>query len=290
MVRNKRELLAAASEWVNHAKDDIRHSLTQFMDRVGADENRMADILGTSVAEIHSILNGTGDVTLSTFAKLLIATDNAIEIKPVAAVMGDMPRGGFPSPEQMQEEVARRGGSTCVGEMPMPPMPPMGGRHPMPPMPQGMPGGCDMMEVDLDRLNTSELQKLALRDGFTRHEIEGKSRGELIDMLETRQQEAIRRGEFGPTPAPWEDEPSFDENDDELEFEDEWNDEEEEASDDWGDEWEEEETTDAPDPCCERPVNDAPKRAADESLARVMMEELDNNPRLREIVRRHLRK
>lgn len=284
MVRNKRELLAAASEWVNHAKDDIHHSLTQFMERTGADVNRMADILGTSVAEVQSIISGTGDITLSTFAKLLIATDNAIEIKPVSAVMGQGHRGGFPTPSQMQSQVARRGGSTNVGDMPMPPMPPMGGRQ-MPPMAQG----CDMMEVDLDRLHTTELHQLALRDGFSASEISGKSRSELIDMLEARQQEAIRRGEFGLEPSPWE-------NDGLCEDPDYLLDDNEGAKEDPDlyDDLDPNENFDD----CNRPLNyseelveraESPKRATDETLARVMVEELNNNPRLREIVSRHLR-
>ena len=144
MIKNRQTLLALAAEWTTRAKNDLREQILNFMREVGTDETELANALGISDGELSQILNGNGEITLSTFAKILIATENAIEIKPIGATpfgsygqIPPMPRGQFGPCGAMRPRDGR-------------PMPPMGGQMPpmgVPPMgdvPQrrfcGMPG------------------------------------------------------------------------------------------------------------------------------------------------------
>lgn len=131
MIKNRRELLAMAAEWVAMAKNDMRRQIVAFMENVGTDEAELAHALGVSDAELAQILHGNGEITLTTFAKILIATDNVLEIKPMAATQF----GGYDNIPRPQR------GQNPMGGRPMPqqrPMPPMGNRQ-RPPM--GMPMG-----------------------------------------------------------------------------------------------------------------------------------------------------
>lgn len=80
---NRGQLQRMASEWVRMAKNDIRNKVIEFMDEVGTDENELAYALAISNGELNQILEGNGEITLSTFAKLLIATNHVLEIKPI---------------------------------------------------------------------------------------------------------------------------------------------------------------------------------------------------------------
>ena len=284
MVRNKQELLAKASEWVNHAKNDLRSSLINFMERVGADQNRIANALGLSVGEVDQILNGNGEITLSTFAKLLVATNNVLEIKPLTEVRGaikpnGIPRGGFPNPNQLHRMTGSR--PTAV--------PPMGSNlHPFgapmaPPMGGNIPMG---QEIDLDTLSMQELRMIAIQSGLTaRMPITRMSREQLIDALERQQQEDIASGRLpNPNCATKIEEPSFMNNiaQDEEEFGD---------ADDCGneaeDEWNSFDDTEAED-TQEMPQNEDGGFDNDSHLASLLIDELDNNPRLRELIKNHL--
>ena len=292
MVRNKQELLAKASEWVNHAKNDLRSSLINFMERVGADQNRIANALGLSVGEVDQILNGNGEITLSTFAKLLVATNNVLEIKPLTEVRGairpnGMPRGGFPNPNQLHRMTGSRPTAVPPMDSPLPPFgapmaPPMGGNMPM------------GQEIDLDTLSIQQLRMIAIQTGLTaRMPITRMTREQLIDALERQQQEDIANGRI-PNPMsgripnhngaiPME-EPSFtnDIAQDEADFGD---------VDDWGDEAEEEwnqfDDTEAED-TQEMPQNEDAGFDNDSHLASLLIDELDNNPRLRALIKNHL--
>lgn len=293
MVKNKRELLAMATEWTNHAKNDMRNQLIGFMESVGTDQRRLADVLGLSDGEIDQILNGNGEITLSTFAKLLIATDNVLEIKPMAAVARTSRHGGgaqTPQRDSRGRFMPKNGGMPMPprGGMPMPPMgggyptpeemrrmhggmpmPPMGGQMPprfggMPGMSQRMNGGMPMppmggqqtmpcKEIDLDELSRKELINLINQQGFNREiDVRNASRGELIDFLEMKQQAEM------PTVEPRqnvvvEDAP--------MELNDNHVENDEQAQTNGG---------------------------ADEHLAEMLMNELENNPRLREVVNRYM--
>ena len=216
MIQNKRELLAKASEWVNMAKNDLRGQIVAFMREMGTDAATLADALGISDGELEQILNGNGEITLSTFAKILIATDNAIEIKPITTTpwggYDAMARHGRPTPPPMGNPRMNRrpmppmGGMVPpMGDMPQrrfcgmpgvkgnrPTPPPMGNprmnRRPMPPMGGMMPPmeGMPSMETmaALDAMpRTTLVQTIRDNDWDTEIDVASASRADLIDFL-----------------------------------------------------------------------------------------------------------
>ena len=80
---NRQKLQTLASEWVRVAKSDIRGKVMDFMREVDTTPRELAYVLAISDEELEQILRGNCEITLTTFAKLLIATGNALEIKPI---------------------------------------------------------------------------------------------------------------------------------------------------------------------------------------------------------------
>lgn len=112
MVRNKEELVEAANAWLDVAQNDIRKHAIAFMESTGVDAETLADILDTDVEIVNGMIEGTCDIPMSVFAKILIATNNCIVIVPA-------------------DEMPRHGGMTPRGQRPMggmrPQMPRVGG-------------------------------------------------------------------------------------------------------------------------------------------------------------------
>lgn len=139
MVKNREELMGIANQWMQMASMDLRNHLVSFMEEVGADENELANVLCISVNDLNNILNCSGNISLATFAKLLIATDNVIEIKPISKT----PLKGFDRKPIMGQMKPKRP-IKSKGNNQIPNMPPMFGEMPpmfgeMPPMFEGMP-------------------------------------------------------------------------------------------------------------------------------------------------------
>jgi len=128
---NRQILQASASEWVRQAKNDIRNRMNEFMREVGSTRSELAYALGISEGEIAQILEGNGEITLTTFAKLLIATGNVLEIKPIEDSPLLMENGAPVIPQEMAHR--------------MPPMP-RGMRRPGSPVPPPPPGLFDDFE------------------------------------------------------------------------------------------------------------------------------------------------
>lgn len=84
MIKNREQLLALSADWSARAKNDLRNKMIEFIEMSGMNQAQLSDVLGMSMGEIEQILNGNGEITLTTFAKLLIATDHVLEIKPLA--------------------------------------------------------------------------------------------------------------------------------------------------------------------------------------------------------------
>ena len=80
---NRQILQTLASDWVRVAKNDIRKKVIDFMAEVDTTPHELAYVLAISDGELQQIIEGNGEITLTTFAKLLIATGNALEIKPI---------------------------------------------------------------------------------------------------------------------------------------------------------------------------------------------------------------
>lgn len=91
MVRNKTELLQKSNAWMGVALKDLRKHLVSFINLVktangGIDIpiDTVARMFGEDPNLIRAIYNGqVRDIPLSFFAKLLIATNHAIEIKQI---------------------------------------------------------------------------------------------------------------------------------------------------------------------------------------------------------------
>ena len=101
-------LQSLASDWTRMAKNDIRTKIIEFMEEVNTTTRELAYALAISEGELEQILRGNGEMTLSTFAKLLIATGNALEIKPIEQTpIGDysnMPREQMPPMPRMRPQ------------------------------------------------------------------------------------------------------------------------------------------------------------------------------------------
>lgn len=190
MIKNRRELENIAAQWMGHAMNDLREQLISFIEQNGTNEVELANALTVPVEEIESILNGGGDIALSTFAKLLIGTENVIEIKPASVMKqhGFPPRGRMPMPPMGEGRMPRR-------PMGMP-MPPMGEGFPMPPMGEemptrfgGMPGVSKKVSNKPNRLPNgrfapknmpkSGMQRVRLED----LELDELGRNELCDII-----------------------------------------------------------------------------------------------------------
>ena len=131
---NREQLQKLASEWTRMAKNDIRNKVISFMREVDASERELAYVLAISDGELKQILEGNGEISLSTFAKLLIATGNALEIKPIE----DTPISDYeniPTEEEFERPLPRP--NVFARQKPQP-MQPQFGRpsfsRPIPPM------------------------------------------------------------------------------------------------------------------------------------------------------------
>lgn len=102
MVKNREELLQVAQSNANQLKGHLRKAIGDFLNAQGVSPDELAYVLGISNEEMHQILDGDGNITVNTLSKLLVATDMAVEIKPVVMTPlkgygRNMPRSGaFP--------------------------------------------------------------------------------------------------------------------------------------------------------------------------------------------------
>ena len=147
MIRNREQLLQLSADWATRAKNDIRSKMIEFIEASGMNQAQLSDVLGMSMGEIEQILNGNGEITLTTFAKLLIATDHVLEIKPLS--MSPMAQGMPRVNQPRQRRTAQRrdeNGRFVRSEEPQ--MPQMVDGYPIPP--RGMNGGMMPPPMDED--------------------------------------------------------------------------------------------------------------------------------------------
>lgn len=121
MIRNKTELLSLTGAWVNEAKNDLRRQALEFMRVTETSESELADMLSISDGELEQILRGNCEISLSTFAKILIATDHMVEVKPLHATPFRREGNGFgfPCPNDVQNTERTR----CERQTPTPQQP-----------------------------------------------------------------------------------------------------------------------------------------------------------------------
>lgn len=213
MPKTRQQIQEAATYWLQQAKGDLRNKINQVLQMSRTTPQVLADSLGVPTDQIVRIIHGDGNISLETFAKILIATDNAIQITPVAFT----PIGGYTDGPQMEE---RDDGPSFDGDFPpipegvnprdfrrMPPPPPppsdffarkpfggetlrpMGGfrapnQHRQDPHPHrqerpSAPPFASMSREELEKLITSKLWDNEI-------DIDNASRAELIRFLEEK--------------------------------------------------------------------------------------------------------
>lgn len=129
MVKNRNELLQVAAQNANQLKTHLRHSISSFMETQQVSVEELAFVLGITEDELMQIIEGDGNVTVDVLSKLLVATDNVVEVKPIGASPmrsygpGMPPSGGFPNPFPPVDRFGR----------PVPPPPHMMGGNPFTP-------------------------------------------------------------------------------------------------------------------------------------------------------------
>ena len=146
MIRNKREFTNAVNEMTRRINADLQTQLGDFIEQMGTSEEELAVALDVNVDDIVAIMEGNAqNVPLDTFMKIMIGSNHVLEIKPLEVTpfggYGDLPRMPrnarmTPPPHGMMPPMGRD------GRMTPPPhgmMPPMGrdGRMMTPP-PHGM--------------------------------------------------------------------------------------------------------------------------------------------------------
>ena len=215
---NTEELLQSAEAWLQQANDDLRQHMEGFMNAENMSPEGLAEVLALTTDEVNAVLNGDIDnVSLRTFAHVLIANGLALAIQPVQ----ETPIGNFGGP---------RFGTQRRGFMPPPP-PPMGRQFMHPTMGPRMGGVRQVRPEDIQPHAVNEPQPRnnrgqfmprqqrpgapidpymrlsidALRDIVTRNhwnyeiDINAASREELINFLKGKEQSAVRGENGGKT-------------------------------------------------------------------------------------------
>lgn len=130
MIKSKEELRRIANGVATQIKNDMRSKIINFMEQMGASETELASVLDINVRDLERILSGDGEITLTTFAKLVVASEHTIEIKqlPINHAMPNRNRNARPS---MHAERGNRNGNipsyeefqrmVNAGEIPPPP-------------------------------------------------------------------------------------------------------------------------------------------------------------------------
>lgn len=104
MVKNREELIQVAQANASQLKAHLRKAVLDFLNAQRVSQNDLAYVLGITNGEMNQIIEGDGNITVDALSKLLVATDMAVEIKPVGktplgAYGKGMPRsGGYPGP------------------------------------------------------------------------------------------------------------------------------------------------------------------------------------------------
>lgn len=123
MRMNREEIVNIANDVKNRMGSDVRNQLNNLIRKRGTSVEELSATFNINGDDIRRILGGNFNVSLDTFVKVMVATGNVVEVKPL------MPRGNGRMPLPHMDEGARRdhrmGGGRCGGR-PMPfPFPPM---------------------------------------------------------------------------------------------------------------------------------------------------------------------
>lgn len=186
MIQNREQLLSLASIWANEAKNDIRHQAIVFMDEMDVSEEQLAHILGISMGEMECILRGNGEITLSTLAKILIATDNMLEIKPLSATPFANMVGDYPHPNVVRQNQ--------IDNLTTPP--PSRPTNNTPLQENQNEVGYEEPPMFLDTMSRTQLVDEVIKNGWEFEiDVNSYTRSQLISFLTNKGQSAVNRSQ-----------------------------------------------------------------------------------------------
>lgn len=177
-MRNSQELDNAARGWAAQAKADIQNQLNEFKRTTRMSGRDLATMLGMDPNQISNFLNSNA---IETFAKLLIASGNVLEIKP----LGEAMKNGFmPTPPRFGRDEMPRNPRFGRHEGAIPPPP----FYPMPTAEDNEPsenrnGGDGIFDTFFSGKDTNESEEeRELVKGFIDN-IDNASRKDLVDFI-----------------------------------------------------------------------------------------------------------
>lgn len=80
---SREEITKSAEGWIAQANIDIRSKIMKLMRDYRVMPRQLAVAIGENEIDINGILDGTKNVSLEMFVKILIVTGNILEIKPI---------------------------------------------------------------------------------------------------------------------------------------------------------------------------------------------------------------
>lgn len=192
MIKSKEQLRRIANGVANQIKEDIRKRIVEFMEAMGTDEMELADALDITVEELDEIMGGTCEIPLTTFAKLIVASEHTIEIKPCAKVNAPFNRMSKPSTQRQRTRPQMNDGEAIpsyeefqrmVAEGKIPP-PPRGMR--MGHMPPHMPPFMGNERMEAPTVNPRQMRQTPMhRQEMGGNELDSMSRRDLVNTVMT---------------------------------------------------------------------------------------------------------
>ena len=204
---------AIASKVKTHMMGDIRRELIKLFEKTGVEAHTLSRDLHISINDINAVMNqDASSLTLDAFIKLLIATGNALEVKPVLAA-NKMPmrdaRGRFVSTPKMPRSVGdnRRPMSTMSNPTVAPSSRPFfANDEEVKPRPWEVPSNeTTSFMTDLVGMNKQQLMGLIMRNRWDDEiNIQNASRSELIDFIvnKRKRNQCATAQTAMPTPSP----------------------------------------------------------------------------------------
>lgn len=164
---NREEIVNIANDVKNRMGSDVRNQLNNLIRKRGTSVEELSATFNINGDDIRRILGGNFNVSLDTFVKVMVATGNVVEVKPL------MPRGNGRMPLPHMDEGVRRdhrmGGGRCGGR----PMP-----FPFPPMNESRsPWGDVVAPVEEPTFESNAMVETPSM------ELHSKSREELVDIV-----------------------------------------------------------------------------------------------------------
>lgn len=173
-MRNPQELNNAARGWAAQAKADIQRQINEFKRTTRMSDRDLAMMLGMDTNQISNFLNSGA---IETFAKLLIASGNVLEVKPINEAMKN---GFMPTPPRFERDEMPRHPRFGRHEGAIPPPP----FYPMPTAEDNEPITIDgPYDEFFNSNNTNESEEeRELVENFIDN-IDNASRKDLVDFI-----------------------------------------------------------------------------------------------------------